>query len=86
MCYIVSVNLIHGKEGKRMTNIAELQKVIDESELSNTEIAAGLGMSVPTFISRKKGESEFKASEIVKATILFGLTRERRDLIFLPDA
>ena len=67
------------------TNVEELQKVIDESGLSNTEIAAGLGMSVPTFISRKKGESEFKASEIVSATALFGLTKERRDLIFLCD-
>ena len=67
------------------TNIAELQKVIDESGLSNTECAAGLGMSVPTFISRKKGESEFKASEIVSATVLFGLTRDRRDLIFLTE-
>lgn len=69
-----------------MTNTKELQKVIDESGLSITEIAAALGMSVPTFISRKKGESEFKASEIVKATALFGLTKNRRDLIFLPDA
>ena len=69
-----------------MTNTKELQKVIDESGLTNTEIAAGLGMSVPTFISRKKGESEFKASEIVQATALFGLTKEKRDLIFLADA
>ncbi len=68
------------------TNTVELQKVIDASGLTNTEIAAGLGMSVPTFISRKKGESEFKASEIVSATALFGLTREKRDLIFLADA
>lgn len=66
-----------------MTDTKELQKVIDASGLSNTEIAAGLGMSVPTFISRKKGESEFKASEIVRATVLFGLTTEQRDLIFL---
>lgn len=66
-----------------MTDTKELQKVIDVSGLSNTEIAAGLGMSVPTFISRKKGESEFKASEIVRATVLFGLTTEQRDLIFL---
>ena len=66
-----------------MTDTKELQKVIDASGLSNTEIAAGLGMSVPTFISRKKGESEFKASEIVRATVLLGLTTEQRDLIFL---
>ena len=69
-----------------MTNTMELQKVIEASGLSNTEIAAGLGMSVPTFISRKKGESEFKASEIVLATVLFGLSKEKRDLIFLADA
>jgi hypothetical protein len=69
-----------------MTNVKELQKAIDESGLTNTEIAAGLGMSVPTFISRKRGESEFKASEIIRATLLFGLTSERRDLIFLTNA
>lgn len=69
-----------------ITNIVELQKVIDASGLTNTEIAAGLGMSVPTFISRKKGESEFKASEIIGATLLFGLTKEQRDLIFLANA
>jgi hypothetical protein len=69
-----------------MTNTKELQKVIDESGLPITAIAAALGMSVPTFLSRKKGESEFKASEIVKATVLFKLTKDRRDLIFLPDA
>lgn len=68
-----------------MTNVKELEKVIEESGLSNTECAAGLGMSVPTFISRRRGESEFKASEIVRATILFGLTRDRRDLIFLAE-
>lgn len=69
-----------------MTNTKELQKVIDESGLSTTEIAAALGMSVPTFISRRRGESEFKASEIVRATVIFGLTKEKRDLIFLADA
>ena len=69
-----------------MTNTKELQKIIDESGHSTTEIAAALGMSVPTFLSRKKGESEFKASEIVKATAFFHLTREQRDLIFLFDA
>ena len=68
-----------------VTNTVELQKVIDASGLSNTEIAAGLGMSVPTFISRRRGESEFKASEIISATALFGLTREQRDLIFLAE-
>lgn len=68
-----------------MTNTKMLQDVIDQSGLSITAIAAALGMSVPTFISRRKGESEFKASEIVRATALFNLNKEQRDLIFLSD-
>lgn len=68
-----------------MTNVELLQEKIDASHLSNTAIAAALDMSMPTFYSRKKGESEFTASEIVKATAVLKLTKKERDVIFLGD-
>lgn len=68
-----------------MTNVEKLQKKIDESGLSLTVIAGALGMSMPTFYSRKSGRSEFTASEITKATAILNLTKEERDAIFLGD-
>lgn len=68
-----------------MTNVELLQKKIDESGLSPTVIAASLDMSVPTFYSRKRGESEFTASEITKAVKTLCLTKKERDAIFFGE-
>ena len=66
-----------------ITNVSLLQAAIDESGLSPTALAAAWGMSIPTYYSRKSGQSEFTASEIVAATVSLKLTRNRRDQIFL---
>ena len=68
-----------------MTNVEMLQKKIDESGLSPTEMAASLGMSVPTYYSRKTGKSEFTASEIAKTVEILNLTKEERDAIFFGE-
>lgn len=68
-----------------MTNVELLDLKIKASGLSPTALAAAWGMSVPTFYSRKKGESEFTAPEIQAATKTLGLTRAERDAIFFAE-
>ena len=68
-----------------MTNVQKLNEKIEKSELSHTAIAAALGMSMPTYYSRKSGKSEFTASEISKMTEVLGLTKAERDEIFFGD-
>ena len=66
-----------------ITNVELLREAIDESGLSPTFLAAAWGMSMPTYYSRKAGESEFTASEIVAATATLKLTQTQRNQIFL---
>ena len=68
-----------------MTNVEMLNMKIERSGKSHTEIAAALGMSMPTYYSRKAGKSEFTASEIVKATAALKLTKTERDQIFFGN-
>lgn len=69
-----------------MTNVELLKEEIKKCPLSPTAIAGEWGMSMPTYYSRTSGKSEFTASEIVKATKTFNLTRSRRDQIFLAES
>ena len=66
-----------------LTNVELLNEKIRESGKSPTVLAAEWGMSLPTYYSRKNGNSEFTASEIVAATESLGLTTAERDAIFL---
>ena len=68
-----------------MTNVQKLHDKIERSSLSHTAIAAALGMSMPTYYSRKSGKSEFVASEISTMTKLLGLTKAERDEIFFGE-
>lgn len=73
------------KKQNVITNVSELQRAIDESGKNPTTLAAEWNMSVPTYYSRTRGESEFNASEICAATKSLRLTRKRRDVIFLTE-
>lgn len=66
-----------------MTNVEMLGQVLVGLDARPTELAAAMGWSMPTYYSRVSGESEWKASEIVKFTRLAQLSPELRDLIFL---
>lgn len=68
-----------------MINEEMLEKKIAEIGMSPTVLAAALGVSVPTYYSRKKGKSEFTASEITKACKALNLTRKERDAIFFGE-
>ena len=68
-----------------MTNVAMLQRKIDESGLRSVELAAAWGVSLPTYYKLKDGESEFTASTITAATRSLGLTRDERDAIFFAE-
>ena len=68
-----------------MTDATRLSQVLDALDARPVELAAALGWSMPTYYSRISGESEWKASEIVKFTRLAQLSREERDSIFLQD-
>ena len=66
-----------------VTNVELLGQKIKESGLSPVVLAAAWGVSLPTYYKLIKGESEFTASVIVRATFILKLTRDERDLIFL---
>ena len=68
-----------------MTNVELLNEAIKKSGIRPTALAAAWGMSMPTYYSRIAGKSEFTASEIVAAATSLGLTRKKRDVIFLGD-
>ena len=68
-----------------MTNVELLQQKIDQSGLGPVALAAAWGVSLPTYYKLIKGESEFTASMIVKATRSLGLPLAERDLIFLTE-
>ncbi|MBR5878313.1 MAG: hypothetical protein IKY91_02085 [Akkermansia sp.] len=68
-----------------MTDATRLSQVLDALDARPVELAAAMGWSMPTYYSRISGESEWKASEIVKFTRLAQLSREERDSIFLQD-
>jgi hypothetical protein len=71
-----------------MTDVALLQDILQKlSELgvTPTRLAAEMGWSMPTYYSRISGESEWKATEIVRFTRLSGISRETRDVIFLQE-
>ena len=65
-----------------MTNVELLRQVLKELDVRPVVLAAAMGWSVPTYYSRISGESEWKASEIVKFSTLAGLSDARRDAIF----
>lgn len=71
------------RKPKAITNVPLLQAAIDASGKGPTTLAAEWGMSVPTFYSRKAGESEFTASEIVAAIDSLDLTWTTGRQIFL---
>ena len=68
-----------------MTNVELLEQKIKESGKGPTVLAAEWGVSIPTYYKLKAGESEFTASNIVRATISLKLTRDERDVIFLQN-
>ena len=71
-----------------MTNVELLRQVLEEllrRGVTRERIAAELGWSMPTYYSRISGESEWKATEIVKFTRLSGINKELRDAIFLQE-
>lgn len=68
---------------KIVTDTALLDAKIEALRLSPNMLAAIWGVSLPTYYKLRAGESEFTATQIVRSTIVLGLTREERDLIFL---
>ncbi len=72
-----------GTTQKVETNVALLEKKINESGLGPVVLAALWGVSLPTYYKLKAGESEFTASVIARAAVALKLTRDERDLIFL---
>lgn len=65
-----------------MTNVELLRQVLDRIKPKRTQLAAAMGVSMPTFYSRISGKSEFTAPEILALSNALGLTKEERDAIF----
>lgn len=74
------------REANVITNVPLLQDAIKASGKNPTTLAAEWGMSVPTYYSRTRGESEFTASEICTAIVSLSLTWKQGRLIFLTKS
>lgn len=72
-----------GADIKVVTDTALLDKKVEESGLKPNMLAAIWGVSLPTYYNLRSGKSEFTATQIVRSTVVLGLTEEERDLIFL---
>ncbi len=58
-----------------------LIKLRKEANLTQMDLAKMIGMNVRTYIMKELGQSEFKASEMIKIHQYFGISL---DEIFLP--
>ena len=65
-----------------MTDTIRLNKAIKNSGYMKQYLAEQLGISRSYFLSKVKGDVDFKASEIVKLSELLNLSKTDRDLIF----
>lgn len=65
-----------------MTNVEMLRQILETRNLKRTQLAAAMGVSMPTFYSRISGKSEFTAPEILALSNLLGLSKDERDAIF----
>lgn len=65
-----------------MTNSKELEIQLIRKNVSKKALAKALGISEMALFNKLNGVSEFKASEIDKATNFLRLTRDERDVIF----
>lgn len=65
-------------------NYELLNRVIDESGLKRTYIAANLGLSPKVFHDRTAGKSQWKSREIADFCRLMKLRKKTRDDIFFP--
>ena len=66
-----------------MTNGQMLEQAIQANGYKMNYISKKLNISYRAFYNKLKGNTEFKASEIVRLTELLKLTSEQRDMIFL---
>ena len=62
-----------------------LNRVIDESGLKRTYIAANLGISLKVFHDRTAGVTQWKSGEISDFCRLMKLKKKQRDAIFFPS-
>ena len=65
-----------------MVDLKLLIETINDSGLKMKYVAQGLGITYYGLLKKLKGESEFKASEISKLSLLLGMDTEKRDEIF----
>lgn len=65
-----------------MTDIKLLEEAINDSGLKIIYIAEQLGITREGLYKKLKGETEFKASEIIAVQKLLNLSNSRRDKIF----
>lgn len=76
------VNVIH-EGGDNVVNTEMLTSAIKDSGLKNVYIASQMGISTQSLQRKVDGDTEFKASEIVRMTSILKLSKSQRDQIFL---
>lgn len=68
-----------------MTDVALLEKFIDESGYRLDFIARKMGLTYQGLRNKMTGKSEFKTREVTILSNLLGLTSEQRDRIFFAQ-
>lgn len=66
-----------------MTDVQALRKAIENSGMTMKYLAKSIGLTREGFYRKLRGESEFKASEIVRLSYELRLDAVQRDEIFL---
>lgn len=69
--------------GKSLTNLNELNRLIEASGIKKQKIAEALGLSRQGLLNKLSGERPFQLAEIAPLCDLLRLTSEQRDKIFL---
>ena len=67
-------------------NCKEFRAAIARAGVSKREIAAQLGVSEQAFYNKLNGRAEFKNSEIIKLSVMLGLSMEDVNLIFFSNS
>lgn len=66
-----------------MTDLNELNRIIETSGLKKQKIASELGLSLQGLLNKLKGERPFQLDEIKPLCDVLHLTNAQRDHIFL---
>lgn len=76
---------VYRKDGDYLMNLSLLAKKIDDSGLTKTAIAEGLGLTRQGLYNKLEGKNEFTGSELKRLSTLLSLNEQDKNDIFFAD-